>query len=134
MRALAANVNGQVFKHNPITISGNPVHSPDQSNEILNPFRTSEVLNNLNLPVGGIQSLSGTRVNITNVENPNIAPPTNPTGADFNYNVRTNDFAAVNAYYHTELFFALVESLGFPLDTYFNNTTFPLPVDHRGRI
>ena len=134
LRALAANVNGQVFKHNPINVSGNPVHSPAQGNEILNPFRTSEVLNNINLPVGGIQSLSGTRVNVTNVENPNIAPPTNPTGADFNYDVRTNDFAAVNVYYHTERFFALVESLGFPIITYFNNTTFPVPVDHRGRI
>ncbi|HKG89764.1 MAG TPA: hypothetical protein VKA95_15710, partial [Nitrososphaeraceae archaeon] len=132
LRALAANVNGQVFKHNPINISGNPVHSPDQSNEILNPFRTSEVLNNLNLPVGGIQSLSGTRVNITNVEDPNIAPPTNPTGADFNYNVRTSDFAAVNAYYHTEQFLALVESLGFPLSSYFDGTAFPIEVDHRG--
>jgi hypothetical protein len=132
LRALAANVNGQVFKHNPINISGNPVHFPDQSNEILNPFRTSEVLNNLNLPIGGIQSLSGTRVNITNVEDPNIAPPTNPTGADFNYNVRTSDFAAVNAYYHTEQFLALVESLGFPLSSYFDGTAFPIEVDHRG--
>lgn len=133
LRPLAANVNGQVFKHDPITISGNLVHSPTQNNGILNPFRTSEVLNNLNLPVGGIQSLIGTRVNITDVEPPNIAPPTNSTGADFNYDVRTNNFAAVNAYYHTERFFALVESLGFPINTYFNNTTFPLPVDHRGR-
>ena len=134
LRALAANVNGQVFKHDPITISGNLVHSPDQNNAILNPFRTSEVLNNLNLPVGGVQSLSGTRVNITNVENPNITPPTNPTGADFNYDVRTNDFAAVNAYYHTDRFLALVESLGFPIPSYFDGTAFPIEVDHRGSI
>ena len=133
LRALAANVNGQVFKHDPITISGNLIHTPDQSNGVLNPFKTSEGLNNLSLPVGGFQSLSGTRVNITNVEDPNIAPPTNPAGTDFNYHVRTNDFAAVNAYYHTDRFFSLVESLGFPISTYFNNTTFPLPVDHRGR-
>ena len=132
LRALVANVNGQVFKHDPITITSNFAHAPIQNNGELNPFRTSEVLNNLDLPVGGIQSLSGTRVNITNVHNPNIAPPTNPTGADFNYAVRTDDFSAVNAYYHTERFFALVESLGFPIDTYFNNTTFPIPIDHRG--
>ena len=100
----------------------------------MNPFTTSEVLNNLSLPVGGAQSLSGTRVNITNVENPNIAPPANPTGAEFNYDVRTNDFAAVNAYYHTERFLALVESLGFPISSYFDGTTFPIEVDHRGRI
>jgi zinc metalloprotease ZmpB len=132
LRALAANVNGQVFKHNPISISGNPIHSPNQNNGILNPFRTSEVLNNLNLPIGGVQSLSGTRVIITNIEDPNIAPPTNPTGADFNHNVRTNDFAAVNAYYHTERFLALVESLGFSISSYFDGTAFPIEVDHRG--
>ena len=132
LRALAASVNGLVFKHNPISISGNPVHSPDQSNAILNPFRTSEVLNNLDLSAGSIQPLSGSRVNITNIENPNIAPPTNPTGADFNYDVRTNDFAASNAYYHTERFLALVESLGFPISSYFDGTIFPIEVDHRG--
>lgn len=132
LRALAADVNGQVFKHNPVSISGNPVHSPDQSNAILNPFRTPEVLNNLNLSVGNLQSLSGTRVNITNVENPNIASPTNPTGADFYYDVRTNDFAAVSAYYHTERLLALVESLGFPISSYFDGTAFPIEVDHRG--
>ena len=132
LRALAANVNGQVFKHNPVSISGNAVHSPDQSNAILNPFRSPEVLNNLNLPVGDLQSLSGARVNITNVEIPNIASPTNPTGADFNYDVRTNDFAAVSAYYHTERFLALVESLGFPISSYFDGTAFPIEVDHRG--
>ena len=132
LRALAANVHGQVFKHNPINISGNPVHSPAQNNEILNPFRISEVLNNLNLPVGGMQSLNGTRVNIIDIENPNIAPPTNPTGADFNYDVRTSDFAAVNAYYHTERFLSLVESLGFPISSYFDGTAFPIEVDPRG--
>jgi zinc metalloprotease ZmpB len=133
LRPLAADVSGQVFKHDPITISGNLVYTPNQSNGILNPFRTSEVLDYVNLPVGGIQSLSGTRINITNVEGPNIAPPTNPTGADFNYDVRTDNFSAVNAYYHNNRFFSFVESLGFTLGTYFNNTTFPIPVDHRGR-
>ena len=65
LRALAANVNGQVFKHNPIAISGNPMHAPNQSNVVLNPFRTSEVLENLNAPVVGVQSLQGIRVTIT---------------------------------------------------------------------
>ena len=56
LRALAVSVNGQVFKHDPITISGNPVHTPNQDNIILNSFRTSEVLENLNAPVAGTQS------------------------------------------------------------------------------
>src|SRR5262249_13566696 len=52
----------------------------------------------------------------------------------FNFDVRTNDFAAVNAYHHCDRFFRLVESLGFPRATYFDGTTFPIPVDHRGSI
>jgi len=132
LRALAASVNGQVFKHDPITASGNLVHTPDQGNITMNPFRTSEVLENLNAPVAGIQNLKGSRVIITNVEDPNIASPTNPIAVDFNYDTRTNDFGAVNAYYHTERFLELVEDLGFPLSSYFPGTVFPIEVDHRG--
>jgi zinc metalloprotease ZmpB len=132
LRPLAAYVNGLVFKHNPISVSGNPIHAPNQSNEILNPFRSSEVLQNINPSAMGTQSLQGSRVTITDIEAPSISPPTNPTAVDFNYNTRTNDFAAVSAYYHTERFISLVESLGFPISSYFDETSFPIEVDHRG--
>ncbi len=46
---------------------------------------------------------------------------------DFVYGSRTNNFAAVNAYYHVDRFFELVEDLGFPLPSYFGGTTFPMP-------
>lgn len=132
LRALVGNVNGMVFVYDPITTTGDATHTPDQTNAVLNPHRTSELLLHLDAPVAGVQSLRGTYANVTNVENPNIAPPTEPAGTDFEDNVRTNYFAAVNAYYHVDRFFNLVESLGFPIGTYFNNTTFPIPVDHRG--
>ncbi|MCG8122910.1 MAG: hypothetical protein JAY83_02915, partial [Candidatus Thiodiazotropha endolucinida] len=82
--------------------------------------------------VAGTQSLSGEYVQVTNVHNPNIAAPTQPEGVDFDYDVRTDEFLAVNAYYHNDRFFRLVEALGFPLDTYFDGTNFPIDVDHRG--
>ena len=132
LRALAASVNGQVFKHDPITISGDLVSTPNQDNIILNSYRTSEVLENLNAPVAGTQHLNGSRVTVVDLELPTIAPPTNPIAVDFNYVPRTNDFAAVNAYYHTERFLELVESLGFPIPSYFPGTAFPIEVDHRG--
>ena len=131
LRALASGVNGLVFKVDPITQSGNAANSPDKSNAVLNPFRGSVVLPNLNAPVGGTQSLTGSRAAVLNVEGTVVALPTKPTGINFDYNVRTDDFAAVNAYYHVDKFFQTVESLGFPLATYFNATTFPLPADHR---
>src|SRR5712691_2701151 len=42
--------------------------------------------------------------------------------------------AAVNAYYHCDRFFRLVQGLGFTLGTFFSGTTLPTPVDHRGRM
>lgn len=131
LRALVAHVNGQVFKIDPISSSGNAANTSDQSNTVLNPFRTSEVLPNLDVPVSNVQSLLGTYAHVTNKSDPNIPPPTEATGTDFNYDVRTNNFAAVNAYYHVDRFFTVVESLGFPKSTYFSNWTFPILVDHR---
>ena len=132
LRALVASTNGQVFKQDPITISGNLVHTPNQEDIILNSYRTSEVLENLNAPAAGTQHLNGSRVTIVDIKVPAIAPPTNPNAVDFNYNTRTNNFAAVSAYYHTERFLELVEGLGFSLSSYFPGTVFPLEVDHRG--
>jgi zinc metalloprotease ZmpB len=131
LRALASGVNGLVFALDPITQSGNAANTPDQTNAVLNPFRASVVLPNLNAPVAGIQSLTGSRAAVVDVEAPIVAAPTKPSGNNFDFNVRTNDFAAVNAYYHVDKFFEVVESLGFPIATYFNATTFPLPADHR---
>ena len=80
---MAATVNGQVFKHDPITISGNLVHTPNQDNIILNANKTSEVLENLNASVAGTQHLNGSRVTIVNIEAPANAPPTNSTCCRF---------------------------------------------------
>lgn len=132
LRALAAEVNGFVFLHDPISESGNNANGPTATTAVLNAFRDDVVLLNLNAPVAGTQSLAGSRATLSEEESPTVAGPTQPTGTDFDYDVRTNNFAGVNAYYHTNRFFDLVENLGFPLGAYFGGTTFPVPVDHRG--
>ena len=134
LRSLSSGVNGLVFTYDPITSTGTTTNTPDQSNAVLNPHRDDVVLPNLNPPVGGIQSLQGSLVTLSDIDSPDIAAPTQPSGSDFDYDVRTNDFAAVNAYYHNDRFFRLVEDLGFPLSGvggYFDGTTFPVEVDHR---
>ena len=133
LRALVSGVNGMVFLQDPITSSGNAAKTPNASDAVLNACRTTVALPNLDAPIGGTQHLRGTYAEVGDVHLPGIAATTEPSGTDFNYNVRTDDFAAVNAYYHTDRFFSLVESLGFPIGTYFDGTTFPIPVDHRGR-
>ncbi|MGH7211615.1 MAG: hypothetical protein ACREF1_09170, partial [Acetobacteraceae bacterium] len=67
-------------------------------------------------------------------EPPNTAPPTEPANASFDFDARTDNFAGVNAYYHCDAFFRLVQSLGFDVPTYFGGTAFPMPADHRGSI
>ncbi len=132
MRALTSHVNGLVFTYDPITSTGDTANDASQSNAVLNPLRDDVELLGLDPAVAGVQSLSGEYVQVTNVHDPNIAPPTRPEGADFDYNVRTDAFSAVNAYYHQDRFFRLVQDLGFPLATYFDGTSFPIDADHRG--
>ena len=135
LRALSSGVNGLVFTYDPITKTGITTNTPDQSNAVLNPHRDTVVLENLDAPVGGTQSLQGTWATLAEIETPTVTAPTRPVGSDFDYDARTNDFAAVNAYYHTDRFFQLVADLGFPLTgigAYFGGTAFPVEVDHRG--
>lgn len=134
LRALSSGVNGLVFTYDPITSTGITTNTPNQTNAVLNPLRDDVLLPNLNAPVGGTQALQGSLVTLSDIEIATpLAPPTRPVGSDFDYPVRTNDFAAVNAYYHNDRFFQLVENLGFPLATYFDGTAFPVEVDHRGK-
>lgn len=135
LRALASGVNGLVYTYDPITSTGTPTNTPNQGNAVLNPHRDDVVLPNLNPPAGGTQSLQGTWATLSEIEAPAVAAPTQPVGNDFDYDVRTNEFAAVNAYYHTDRFFQLVANLGFSLTgagAYFDGTSFPVEVDHRG--
>ena len=43
---------------------------------------------------------------------------------------RTDNFSAVNAYYHCDRFFRTVRDIGFNIPSYFDGTSFPVPVDH----
>jgi hypothetical protein len=121
-----------VFQADPMTLAGGP--PPSANNGALNPLRSSVPLQELDAPVTGTYALSGSIIRIKDIDKPIIAPPTEPGGTDFNYQARTDDFAAVNAYYHCDRFFRLVGDLGFPRSSYFGRTTFPLSVDHRGRF
>lgn len=132
LRALASGVNGLVFNYDPITSTGDNGNDATQSNAVLNPLRDDVILEGLDPPAGGTQALTGSFVTVTEVEPPAIASPTRPAGNDFDFDARTDDFAAVNAYYHNDRFFRLVQNLGFPLNEYFDGTSFPVDIDHRG--
>jgi zinc metalloprotease ZmpB len=130
LRAFIDGVNGLVFMEDPITANGGPL--PGATAAELNALRTTVQLADINPPVAGTVALTGSQVTVTNVEVPNTLPPTRPAGSPFDYAARTDDFSAVNAYYHCNRFFDLVQDLGFHLPTYFTGTLFPSVVDHRG--
>jgi hypothetical protein len=126
------SVSGMVFQSDPITVAGGPL--PNAGNPALNPVRTSVPLAGLVPPVNGTQALSGDNVVLSEIETPVVAAPQMNMGMNFDFDARTNDFAAVNAYYNCDRFYRQLEDLGFDRATYLPGTTFPTPVDHRGHI
>ncbi|MBZ5621064.1 MAG: hypothetical protein LAQ69_20400 [Acidobacteriia bacterium] len=130
LRAFVDSVDGFVFVQDPMTTNGGPL--PSASDPALNPLRQSVLLPGLAPPFGGNYALVGDIVRLADVELPVVASPLEPVGTDFDFNARTDNFAAVNAYYHCDNFFRLVRQLGFDLSTYFGGTLFPSVVDHRG--
>jgi hypothetical protein len=135
IECMTCGVNGLIFRRDPIVKTGDLTITSDDANAALNPQRDDLLLTNLDAPVAGTQHLRGTFVDIEELTishaDPDIAPATEPSGTDFDYNARTNNFGAVNAYYHQTELFKTIEALGFPIATYFDGTTFPIPVDHR---
>ncbi len=132
LRPHADGVDALVFPSDPLCLSGLASTGPDDSAVTLDPLRQNVTLLGLDAPSGGVQSLSGEYVEVQDFYTPSITAPTEATGVDFDYGSRTNDFAAANAYYHCDGAFRLLDDMGFDLATYFDGTTFPVPVDHRG--
>ena len=130
LRPFIDNVAGWVFRADPVTLAGRP--TAKAGNAALNRLRSPVTLAGLAAPVKSTQALSGSRVVLSDVSTPVVAPPTKPAGKDFKFDARSNDFAAVNAYYNCDRVFRLIEDLGFQVVKYFPGTKFPSPVDHRG--
>jgi len=132
LRALVDHVCGMVFETDPMTLAGGPPASA--KNHALNRLRSSVTLQGLNAADAETHSLHGEIIQIRDFEPPQAKPPTARTSGAFDYPARSDQFAAVNAYYHCDRFFRMVENLGFPRASYFKATKFPIPIDHRGRI
>jgi hypothetical protein len=132
LRALTDGVTGLVYDRDPMTKTGNAANLPSAASATLDLQRDNVTLVNLDPVVLGQQSLTGSFVFLTDKTAPSPALPTKPTPFNFAYVSRTDDFAAVNAYYHCDRFFRVVRDLGFNIATYFDGTAFPVPVDHRG--
>lgn len=127
LRALVDGVTGLVFDRDPITKTGVLTNSPSASNAVLDPLRDSVALTDLSLH--SPQALAGTFVQLSDVSAPAPVFPTTISPFNFAYDARTEDFSAVNAYYHVDRFFRLVRDAGFTIASYFDGTSFPVRVD-----
>ena len=129
LRPLVACATALVFDRDPQTQSGAAVTAA-ATNVVLNPFRTSH-------PLGGLgpatpQPLEGVFVRVADTDPPAAVPPVGASPAEnFVFDVRTDEFAALNAYHNCDRLFRTMEDFGFTVTSYFNGTTFPVPVDHR---
>lgn len=132
LRAFVQGANGLIFAADPARLSGDATLTPCSPVGDLNPLRSDVPLPGLTAPGGGDpQALTGEYIQISDTDTPNIAPPTEAVGNDFDYAADTDNFAAVNAYYHLDsLYRMVIEEFGFA--DYFASTDFPIPVDHRG--
>lgn len=128
VRPFISNIEGYVYRQDPLTTTGNASITPTSSTAVLNSVRSQVTLQGLT--PSAPQALSGNYVELQDINLPAIAPPT--SAGDFFYDADTDNFTAVNAYHHSDFTFRMVEGMGFNMATYFDGTTFPVRVDHRG--
>jgi zinc metalloprotease ZmpB len=133
LRAFVACATGRVYRSDPTVQTGNlSLRASMASAADLDAQRHNLTLPGLVAPSGGNQELRGEFVVVQDTNMPTVAPPTTSSPFAFDYSAPTDDFAAAATYYHVDSAFRLVQDLGFPVATYFDGTTFPVPADHRG--
>lgn len=120
------NPSGLVFKDDPLTMTGDVSLSPTAAASNLDAVRSPQPLAGAIAP-----NLTGPLVTIQDLCPISDTPPTSASG-NFDYSSTSNDFSAVNAYYHNDAVFRTVQEMGFDMSSYFDGTPFPVPVDHRG--
>ena len=131
LRALVSCARGWVFLTDPVTSSGQRSYNAGAPVSDLDAVRDTVPLLGLQtlIPGGGPQELQGEYVRLVNLEPPGTPMPSTYPPYDFNYSCNTEDFAACNAYHHCDGVFRLIQELGINVNTYFNNTDFPVSVD-----
>lgn len=124
-------VDALVYQRDPLTRTGDSTLRPSSPTSRLDAQRERVRLSGLAAPTSNTQELRGGFVHVRDLASPTISPPTAIDGGDFDFSVPTDDFAAVNAYFHCDRLFRMIEEMGFDVATYFDGTSFPVRVDHR---
>ena len=128
LRAFVACAAGMIFRTDPVTAGAGAAVTPTAGAVVLNPFRAAVNLDGL--ANGNPQVLSGQFVKLVDNDAPVAVPPVqaNPP-ANFFFDAPSREFAAVNAYHHCDGLFRHMQGMGFNIASYFDGTSFPVPVD-----
>ncbi|HKB05209.1 MAG TPA: hypothetical protein VKD90_23495 [Gemmataceae bacterium] len=135
LRALVSCAQGWVFLTDPVSRTGQlvsaatPVPQLDAIRDVI-PLLGLQTPNPANSP----QELRGEYVKLVDIESPGTGMPSKDPPYDFQYSCDTDDFAACNAYHHCDGVFRLIQGMGIDVNTYFNNTNFPVPVDPHAKF
>lgn len=134
VRAFVACATGLVYLTDPTVQGGSRALKANAATTAqLDAERRTVTLLGLQAPSGGTQALRGEFVVVQDTNLPTVAPPTTTSPFDFAFTSTSDGFAAAATYHHCDAMFRLVQNSGFTVSTYFASTTFPVPVDHRGR-
>lgn len=135
---------GKVFPIDPASASGDVYEAPPWAfSAALNAHQVSVPLQRLAAPQGVPVrwQLAGEHAYIFNPSpgSPHagsigIQPPTKLVGEAFDFDARSNDFAAVNAYHHIDTMFQMVADFGLPFAGNPAGLAAPVEVVHRAAI
>ncbi|TYO67236.1 hypothetical protein FXV83_06350 [Bradyrhizobium hipponense] len=131
---IASACAGYAFASDPDSRTGAFELRPDTCADLLDHEREPVGLLGLVHVPGGRRKLSGPRVRVLTPAalGKDYDPP--QQRAPFAFSSRTNEFAAVSAYYHCDSMMQLVEQFGFVLADYFGKVALPLTVEHRAKM
>jgi hypothetical protein len=128
LRALTAGLHGWVFSRDPATKLADTAPPTTGDIDKLNRLRERVFLPDI--IASSPQALRGKYAEIRDIQSPTSIPPT-VLSDEFKDSVESDRFAATSAYRHIAKLFRLLMELGIPIRLLFNNTQFPVPVDHR---
>lgn len=131
---LASACAGYAFLNDPDSKTGSFTLRPDSCAHLLDQQRDPVALLDLEHAGGGQRRLSGPRVTVRkrSALGPKYDPP--EQAPPFAFTSRSNEFAAVSAYYHCDTMMQLIEGFGFDLADHFRDIALPLTLEHRAKM
>lgn len=142
LRAFVACCTGDVFPVDPPTLTGKTWITPASPNgDLAQAAHNVALLGLCSVQNATTQKLKGEFVEISELQAPLSTPPI-ATGPPFNFSYaprcQATDFSAVNAYYHCDAAFRMVEqwmtTAKSTIKDYFKKTGLPMKVDHLAQV